>query len=53
MDETVDREERRKALLRELSKLKAELRKTKGAYKRAVIISEIRNICGQIERLME
>lgn len=41
----MSREERIAALRKELSNLKAELRKTRGQYKRAVIQDEIRAVC--------
>ena len=46
-------EERIKALQQELLALKAELRKAKGAYKRAVLMEEIRSVCRKLARLLE
>ncbi len=49
----MSREERIKALRQELSNLKAELRKTRGQYKRATIQDEIRAVCKELIRLEE
>lgn len=49
----MSREERIKALRQELSNLKAELRRTRGQYKRATIQDEIRAVCREIARLEE
>ena len=46
-------EERIRSLQQELLALKAELRKTKGAYKRAVLMEEIRAVCRELARLQE
>ena len=48
---TLTPEERLEALRKELASLKAELRKTKGAYKRSLIADEIRGVCREIEKL--
>ena len=45
------REKRIIALRQELSNLKAELRKTKGSFKRATIQSEIRAVARELARL--
>ena len=42
------REQRVEKLRRELSNLKAELRKTKGDYKRSILQSEIRAVAHQL-----
>ena len=47
------REQREKNLKRELSNLKAELRKAKGDYKRSVLMNEIRAVVRQLENLRE
>lgn len=47
------REQREKNLKRELSNLKAELRKAKGEYKRYVLMNEIRAVARQLESLRE
>jgi len=52
-EDTMSREERIAALRKELSNLKAELRKTRGQYKRAVIQDEIRAVCRELVRLEE
>ena len=49
----MSREERITALRQELSNLKAELRRTRGQYKRATIQDEIRAVCREIARLEE
>ena len=49
----MSREERIKALRQELSNLKAELRKTRGQYKRATIQDEIRAVGKELVRLEE
>ena len=49
----MNREERITALRQELSNLKAELRRTRGQYKRATIQDEIRAVCREIARLEE
>ena len=46
-------EECLKALQKELFALRAELRKAKGAYKRAVLMDEIRSVCRMLARLQE
>lgn len=46
-------EQKVKAKRQELSNLKAELRKTRGQYKRAVIQDEIRAVCRELVRLEE
>ena len=53
MQKPVSREQRIAALRQELSDLKAELRKTKGQYKRATIQGEIRAVCRELVRLEE
>ena len=53
MQKTISREQRIAVLRRELSALKAELRKTKGQYKRATIQGEIRAVCRELVRLEE
>ena len=47
------REQREKNLKRELSNLKAELRKANGDYKRSVLMNEIRAVVRQLENLRE
>ena len=49
----MSREERIRALRQELSNLKAELRKTRGRYKRATIQEEIRAVSRELVRLEE
>ena len=49
----MSREERINALRQELSNLKAELRKTRGQYKRAIIQEEIRAVSRELVRLEE
>ena len=49
----MSREERIRALQQELSNLKAELRKTRGQYKRATIQEEIRAVSRELVRLEE
>ena len=46
-------EERLMVLQQELLSLKAELRKAKGAYKRAVLIEEIRSVSREIVQLQD
>ena len=53
MQKTITREQRIAALRQELLNLKAELRKTRGQYKRAVIQDEIRAVCREFVRLEE
>ena len=45
------RKKRAESLRRELSNLKAELRKAKGGFKRAIIQDEIRSVCRELARL--
>lgn len=47
----MSREERIEALRQELSNLRAELRKTKGSYKRATIQDEIRAVARELAQL--
>ena len=47
----MSREERIAALRQELSNLKAELRKTRGQYKRATIQDEIRAVARELAQL--
>ena len=49
----MSREERIRALRQELSNLKADLRKTRGQYKRATIQEEIRAVSRELVRLEE
>ena len=49
----MSREERINAVRQELSNLKAELRKTRGQYKRATIQEEIRAVSRELVRLEE
>ena len=49
----MSREERINALRQELSNLKAELQKTRGQYKRAIIQEEIRAVSRELVRLEE
>ena len=49
----MSREERIRALRQELSNLKAELRKTRGQYRRATIQEEIRAVSRELVRLEE
>ena len=49
----MSREERIAALQQELSNLKAELRKTRGQFKRATIQDEIRTVCRELILLQE
>ena len=49
----MSRKERINALRQELSNLKAELRKTRGQYKRATIQEEIRAVSRELVRLEE
>ena len=49
----MNREQRIAALRRELANLKAELRKTKGQFKRATIQDEIKAVCRELVRLQE
>ena len=49
----MSREKRIEALQRELANLKAELRKTRGQYKRATIQEEIRAVSRELVRLEE
>ena len=49
----MSREERIEELRQELSNLKAELRKTRGQYKRATIQEEIRAVSRELVRLEE
>ena len=51
MQKPISKEKRIEALRLELSNLKAELRKTKGSYKRATIQNEIRAVCRELARL--
>ena len=51
MQKPISKEKRIEALRLELSNLKAELRKTKGRYKRAILQDEIRAICRELIRL--
>ena len=49
----MSREKRIEELRQELSNLKAELRKTRGQYKRATIQDEIRAVCRELVRQQE
>ena len=49
----MNREQRIEALRRELTNLKAELRKAKGTYKRATLQDEIRAIARELARLQD
>lgn len=49
--ETMTHEQKVEALRRELSNLRAELRKTKGSFKRSIIQDEIRGVCRELARL--
>ena len=50
-EDNMSREERIEALRQELSNLRAELRKTKGSYKRATIQDEIRAVARELAQL--
>ena len=49
----MSKEERMAVLRQELSHLRAELRRTRGQYKRATIRDEIRAVCQELVRLEE
>ena len=47
----MNREKRIEALRRELANLKAELRKARGAYRRATLLEEARAVARELARL--
>ena len=51
--QTMTREQRIAALKQEISNLKAELKKTRGGFKRATIQDEIREVSRELARLEE